>query len=89
MRKTIRTTWMRTEFPASYGKIHPETAAYELPGAIMSMYAEIEDMIALEKEALRDGADGSIDDDGLRTRILKEVTEMIQSAQRVRTLTRG
>ena len=55
----------------------------------MSMYAEINDMLDLEKEALRDGADGEIDDQELRNRILKEVTEMIQSAQRVRTLTRG
>lgn len=83
------TVWMRTEYPASYGKVHPETTGYELPGAIMSMYAEIGDMLTLEKEALRDGADGRIDNQELRNRILKEVTEVIQSAQRVRTLTRG
>ena len=83
------TAWMRAEYPASYGKVHPETVEYGLSGAIMSMYAEIDDILILEKEALRDGADGSIDNQELKSRILREVTEMIQSAQRVRTLTRG
>ena len=83
------TSWMRTEYPASYGRIHPETAEYELAGALMSMYAEMDDVRAMQTAALRDGADGKIDDPELKNRILTEVTEMIQSAQRVRTLLKG
>lgn len=83
------TAWMRTEYPASYGRVHPETADYELAGALGSMFAEMDDVQELEKEALRDGANGQIDDTTLKERILKEVTEMVQSAQRVRTLLKG
>lgn len=80
------TNWMRTEFPCSYARMHPETTPYSLAGALMSMYAEISDVIDIEREALRDGSDGNIDNPVLAERILKEVTEMIQSAQRVKSL---
>lgn len=83
------TSWMRTEYPASYGRVHPETANYELTGALMSMFAEIDDVMEMQTAAMRDGADGRIDDPELKDRILKEVTEMMQSAQRVRTLLKG
>lgn len=80
------TSWMRTEYPTSYGRMHPETAAFSLPGALMSMYAEISDVIKLEQETTRDGADGVISNPALEAKIRKEVTDMIQSAQRVRSL---
>ena len=80
------TSWMRTEYPTSYGRMHPETVAFSLPGALMSMYAEIGDVIELEQETMRDGADGVISDPELEAKIKKEVTDMIQSAQRVRSL---
>lgn len=83
------TSWMRTEYPASYGRVHPETADYELTGALMSMFAEMDDVMEMQTAAMRDGADGRIDDPELKDRILKEVTEMMQSAQRVRTLLKG
>lgn len=83
------TSWMRTEYPASYGRVHPETADYELTGALMSMFAEMDDVLEMQTAAMRDGADGKIDDPELKDRILKEVTEMMQSAQRVRTLLKG
>lgn len=83
------TSWMRTEYPASYGRVHPETADYELTGALMSMFAEMDDVMEMQTAAMRDGADGRIDDPELKDKILKEVTEMMQSAQRVRTLLKG
>lgn len=83
------TSWMRTEYPASYGRVHPETIDYELTGALMSMFAEMDDVMEMQTAAMRDGADGKIDDPELKDRILKEVTEMMQSAQRVRTLLKG
>ncbi len=83
------TRWMRTEFPASYGRMHPETSSYTLAGALMSMFAEMGDVLEIERESLRDGADGTINDPALREKIRKEVTEMIQSAQRVKNLVSG
>lgn len=80
------TTWMRTEYPRSYGRLHPETSSFNLSGALMSMFAEIQDLLDIEREALRDGSDGRINDPELAARIQKEVTEMIQSAQRVKSL---
>ena len=50
------------------------------------MFAEIQDVFDIEREALRDGSDGRINDPELAARIQKEVTEMIQSAQRVKSL---
>lgn len=85
----VWTRWMRTEYPASYGRVHPETADFELTGALMSMFAEMDDVMEMQTAAMRDGADGKIDDPELKDRILKEVTEMMQSAQRVRTLLKG
>ena len=82
----VWTTWMRTEYPRSYGRVHPETSGLNIQGALLSMFAEIEDVKRLQHEAMRDGADGQIDDKILAESIQKEVTEMIQSAQRVRSL---
>lgn len=82
----VWTTWMRTEYPRSYGRVHPETSAFNIQGALLSMFAEIEDVKNLQHEAMRDGADGKIDDKTLADAIQKEVTEMVQSAQRVRSL---
>ena len=83
------TTWMRTEYPTSYGRVHPETSHLNLQGALMSMFAEIEDVLSLRSKVLKDGADGKIDDPELMDQIENQVTETIRSAQRVRTLLKG
>ena len=77
------TTWMRTESPMSYGRVHPETSSLDLPGAIMSMFAEMSDVSKMQNETLRDGADGKIDDPELKEKLSREIMEMLQSAQRV------
>lgn len=83
------TTWMRTEYPTSYGRVHPETSPLNLQGALMTMFAEIEDVLLLRSKVLKDGADGKIDSLELNKQIENAVTETIQSAQRVRTLLKG
>lgn len=80
------TIWMRTEYPASYGRVHPESVRYDLPGALMSLFAEIGDVMEMQREVLRDGADGEIDSRELYERLLKEVTELLQSAQKVKNI---
>ncbi len=80
------TTWMRTSYPLSYARVHPETVQNTLQGALMKMYAELQDVIDMQREVLKDGSDGSIDNRILAEQIETEVTEVIQSAQRVRSL---
>lgn len=75
--------WMRTEYPRSYGRMHPETLQYALPGALLSLFSEMTDVSSIQQEIMRDGADGRINDPLLSDRVKKELTDMIQSAQRV------
>lgn len=85
----VWTNWMRTEYPASYGRKHPSIATTDMKTALMNAFTEIEEAAELRKAAIKDGADGKIDDDDLGKAIEKEFTEMIQAAQRVLTLLKG
>lgn len=85
----VWTNWMRTEYPASYGRKHPPIATTDMKTALMNVFTEIEEAAELRKAAIKDGADGTIDDDLLKKSIEKEFTEMIQAAQRVLTLLKG
>ena len=78
--------WMRTEYPSSYGRMHPETEHYPLSGAVASMYGHIADVVDLENETLKDCADGQMDSEELKRSLSKEITEMLKSAQRVKSL---
>ena len=78
--------WMRTEFPRSYGLMHPETVEYSLSGALLLMYAEISDVVVLQRDVMLDGADEHISDVQLARNLSKEIEALIGSAQRVRTL---
>lgn len=78
--------WMRTEYPMSYGRVHPETSKLDLKGAIMELYAEIGDTLDIQRDVLKDGSDGTIDDTELLDKVINEVTELLQSAQRVRNI---
>ena len=73
--------WMRTKY-SSYARLHPDTKQYDLPGAMMTMYAEMGDLMDMEREAIRDAADGKFDDPALASSIEKEVTEALGACQR-------
>ncbi|MGI6224797.1 MAG: hypothetical protein ACOYJ1_00940 [Peptococcales bacterium] len=77
---------MRTEYPASYGRIHPGTVKHDLSGAILSLYAEMGDLQEMQRELMRDAADGTIDSPEIRARLIKEIEELIKSAQQIRNL---
>lgn len=79
-------TWMRTEYPISYARVHPENPQYDLSGALMLLYAEIGDVLKIQQEVLRDGADGQIDNQELAQKMKQEVTDLLRSAQRVKNL---
>ena len=81
--------WMQTEFPKSYGRVHPEPLPHTLEGAILSLYSEIQDLADLQQRAMKDGADGKIDSFSLRDQLLKEVNDMIQAAQTAKALLEG
>lgn len=83
------TTWMRTEYPTSYGRVHPETLDYDLRGALMSMFADTEHLQKLRNKSLKDGSDGEIDDDKLAVKLENAVADLLTSAQRVRMLLKG
>ena len=82
----VWTTWMRTEYPASYARVHPETSLNSLQGAILGMYGEIGDVLDIQRRIMKDGADGEISDKELATVALNEITELLQSAQRVKNI---
>lgn len=73
--------WMRTEYPISYARVHPDTPKLDLQGALMAVYAELEDVHDLRREALRDGADGKIDDPEIAAKLKKELTELLSRSQ--------
>lgn len=73
--------WMRTKF-SSYARMHPESQKNDLPGAIMTMFAELGDVMDIQREAMRDAADGRLDDPVMRETIEKEVTEALGACQR-------
>ena len=78
--------WMRTEYPKSYAREHPEPIMYDLPGVIMTLYSEVRDLEELERSAMQDGADGKIDSFVLHDQFLNEVTQLIQAAKSAKVL---
>ena len=81
--------WMRTEFPKSYGRVHPEPIMYDLPGTIMTLYSEVRDLEELGREAIKDGASGEINSRPLREKMLREIEELISAAQAAKALIKG
>lgn len=81
--------WMRTEFPKSYGRVHPEPLPHTLEGAILALYSEVHDLKKLRQKAMEDGADGKIDSDNLREELLKEVNDMLKAAQTAKAILEG
>ncbi|MBR6982074.1 MAG: helix-turn-helix transcriptional regulator [Ruminococcus sp.] len=73
--------WMQTEYPTSYGKVHPEIPQYDMSGALMSLYVSTGDLQDIEREVMRDCADGKIDDVELRGRLAKTLAELVGKAQ--------
>ena len=78
--------WMRTEYPMSYGREHPEPVMHGLEGSIMALFSEIRDLEELERQTLKDGADGIIDCEKLHDDLIKEITELIQAAQSAKSI---
>ena len=79
----IWSLWMRTKYPSSYARIHPEPVGYSLPGALMSLYAAVGNVQVLQNAVLQDGADGSIECSDLAEKFHSAITELIKSAQKV------
>ena len=79
-------TWMRTEYPASYARVHPETMQYDLKGALMVMFGQIQRLIESQTDVLLDGADGRIDSPTTAENLKAEVMELLRSVQRVSNL---
>lgn len=81
--------WMRTEYPHSYGIIHPHAEHNDLPGAIMAMFAEFEDVLDRQRDVIRDGADGTIDNVLLHEWLDKNLSEAVATGQRLLNILRS
>ena len=77
----VWTTWMRTEYPVSYGRIHPEIPRLSFEGKLLRVFSEIDDLLKLQHDAMSDGADGWIDDVPLRKQLKHECGEAIGALQ--------
>lgn len=74
--------WMLTKH-WSYARMHPDVMQQrELPGAMMTMFAEVSDLLDIQREAIRDAADGKFDDPALEASVEKEATEALSACQR-------
>ncbi len=72
---------MRTMYPSSYARVHPEPILYDLPGVIMKLYSTVRELEDLERNALNDGADGEIDSLALHEQLKRQCEEMTRAAQ--------
>ena len=73
--------WMRTKY-TSYARMHPDSSVCTLSGSTLKMFADIGDLMDLQREALRDAADGKFDNPGLAATIEKEAAEALGACQR-------
>lgn len=78
--------WMRTEYPTSYGRVHPAQPQYDLKGAILSLYGAVAEVQNISAAVMRDGADGRFEDKELIKKFSVANTELLQSTQRVNNL---
>lgn len=81
--------WMRTEYPTSYARLHPEPVTYDTPGTLISYYAAVAEGKKLTKKLFGDAADGTIDDQNMAMKVRNNAKEIIQSAQRLIILLEG
>lgn len=79
-------TWMRTEYPTSFGRMFPEPLRYEIPGSLLSLYAVVDEISKLQHDVFADGADGTIDDAALAVSLKAAVQRLMESAQRIKSL---
>lgn len=75
--------WMRTEYPLSYGRVHPEQLHFDIKGALLSLYAEIADVSELQSRIFKEAANSEIINSDLFCKFKQEITELLQSTQRV------
>ena len=78
--------WMRTEYPISYAKMHPETPKLNLQGTAMAWFAQMEDIRDMERAIMKDIADGRIDDPVLAMNLREEATKALAQNQRLLNL---
>lgn len=58
----------------------PELPEYNTQGALMAFFVGAAEAVTMEKDALRDAADGKIDDRDLKRKIIKEVEDVAAAA---------
>lgn len=78
--------WMRTEYPISYAKMHPETPKLTMQGTIMAWFAAMHSFEDMQWEVMQDVADGKIDDPELKKKLWETACKMLSQNQRLLNL---
>lgn len=81
--------WMRTEYPRSYGREHPEPTPYDLPGSVLSLYGVLAEIKQFKAEVFTDAADGVIDDPSTRAEFRRLCEELVRAGQSITALLPG
>ncbi len=58
----------------------PPLPEYNAQGALMAFFVEAAEAVTLERDALRDAADGKLDDPDLKRKLIKEVEDVAAAA---------
>ena len=58
----------------------PELPEYNTQGALIAFFVEAQEAMALEREALKDVADGKLDSPAIRSRLIKKVGDVAAAA---------
>ncbi|MBR2800312.1 MAG: helix-turn-helix transcriptional regulator [Oscillospiraceae bacterium] len=78
--------WMRTEYPISYAREHPEPGGYDLPGSVLSLYGVVSEIKKFKGRVFTDAADGAIDDPRTRAEFRRLAEQLIQAGQSITAL---
>lgn len=69
--------WMRTEYPISYARVHPDIPQLSFEGMLLKTFAIIDELRQMQSETMSDGADGKIDNSALKKKLLDSCTQAI------------
>ena len=78
--------WMRTEYPISYGREHPEPLMYDTPGSVLALFSMIQGIEQKQHRIFDDAADGRIDDKETRGQLLALTEQLISAGQALKAI---
>ena len=77
-------SWMRTEYPRSYGRMHPEPVQHDLPGSVLSLYESAQRLMEAQGSVFRDAADGCLDSEEIQQKVMDITDDLISAGQSIK-----